>query len=77
MNPTMSRRNLSGERTYTLVKVVADGGMYGIAEAYGSPSIGTKEQILKLKPLLIGKDPLGIDAIYTYLGRGGDSLSGT
>ena len=68
---------LSGERTYTLVKVVADGGMYGIAEAYGSPSIGTKEQILKLKPLLIGKDPLGIDAIYTYLGRGGDSLSGT
>jgi L-alanine-DL-glutamate epimerase-like enolase superfamily enzyme len=68
---------LSGERTYTLVKVVADGGMYGIAEAYGSPSIVTKEQILKLKPLLIGKDPLGIDAIYTYLGRGGDSLSGT
>src|ERR1700694_3667472 len=53
---------LSGERTYTLVKVIADSGINGIAEAYGSPSIGTKEERLKLKPLLIDKDPLGIDA---------------
>jgi L-alanine-DL-glutamate epimerase-like enolase superfamily enzyme len=68
---------LSGERTYTLVKVIADDGTYGIAEAYGSPSIGTKEQILDLKPLLVGKDPLGIDAIYTDLGKGGYSLAGT
>lgn len=68
---------LSGDRTYTLVKVIADSGTYGIAEAYGSPSIGTKQQILELKPLLVGKDPLGIDAIYTELGRGGNSLAGT
>jgi L-alanine-DL-glutamate epimerase-like enolase superfamily enzyme len=68
---------LSGDRTYTLVKVVADNGMFGIAEAYGSPAIGTKQQILELKPLLVGKDPLGIDAIYTEMGRGGNSLAGT
>ena len=68
---------LSGDRTYTLLKVVADNDMFGIAEAYGSPAIGTKQQILELKPLLVGKDPLGIDAIYTELGRGGNSLAGT
>src|SRR5882757_4670538 len=68
---------LTGPRTYTLVEVVADDGTYGIAEAYGTPAIGTKEQILELKPLLVGKDPLGIDAIYTSMGEGGKSLSGT
>jgi L-alanine-DL-glutamate epimerase-like enolase superfamily enzyme len=36
-----------------------------------------KEQILDLKPLLVGKDPLGIDTLYTYLGEGSKSLSGT
>jgi L-alanine-DL-glutamate epimerase-like enolase superfamily enzyme len=68
---------ISGARTYTLVRVVTDNGVSGIAEAYGSPAIGVKEQILDLKPLLIGKDPLGIDAIYTHLGEGGKNLSGT
>lgn len=67
---------ISGPRTYTLVRIVADNGVSGIAEAYGSPAIGVKEQILDLKPLLVGKDPLGIDAIYTHLGEGGTSLSG-
>ncbi len=68
---------ISGPRTYTLVKITADNGAYGIGEAYGSPAIGTKEQILDLKPGLTGKDPLEIDAIYTNLGEGGKSLSGT
>ena len=68
---------LSGPRTYTLVKVMADDGTYGIAEAYGSPTIGTKAEILELKPLLVGKDPLEIDALYTSMGEGGKSLSGT
>lgn len=68
---------ISGPRTYTLVRVVADNGVSGIAEAYGSPAIGVKEQILALKPLLVGKDPLGIDVIYTHLGEGVKSLSGT
>src|SRR5438270_240884 len=68
---------LSGPRTSTLVKVVSDDGAFGIAEAYGSPAIGVRDQILELKPLLVGKDPLEIDALYTSMGEGGKSLSGT
>src|SRR5579885_34858 len=68
---------INGPRTYTLVKITADNGVYGIGEAYGSPAVGTKEQILDLKPSLVGKDPLEIDAIYTHLGEGGKSLSGS
>ena len=30
---------LTGQRTYVYVKVVADNGQFGIAEAYGTPSI--------------------------------------
>jgi L-alanine-DL-glutamate epimerase-like enolase superfamily enzyme len=68
---------ISGARTYVFVKVVSDDGHFGIAEAYGTPSIGVKEQIEALKPLLVGKNPLEIDAIYTYMGIGGPELSGT
>src|SRR6201999_1699329 len=68
---------LTGHRTYVFVKVTADNGHYGIAEAYGLPSIGVKEQIAALKPLLVGKNPLEIDAIYTFMGIGGRELSGT
>jgi L-alanine-DL-glutamate epimerase-like enolase superfamily enzyme len=68
---------LQGGRTYTFVKIVADDGQYGIAEAYGSPGVGVKEQILSLKPWLVGKDPLEIDTIYTTLGVRSRNLSGT
>lgn len=68
---------LEGNRTYTLVKITADDGLFGIAEAYGSPGIGVKEQVLSLKPWLVGKDPLEIDTLYTWMGRGTRSLSGT
>jgi L-alanine-DL-glutamate epimerase-like enolase superfamily enzyme len=64
-------------RTYTLVKITSDAGLYGIAEAYGSPGIGVKEQILSLKPWLVGKDPLEIDRLYTQMGEGSRNLSGT
>ena len=64
-------------RTYTLVKVVADDGIYGVAEAYGTPGIGVKEQILSLKPGLVGKDPLEIDVIYTFLATDKQNLSGS
>jgi L-alanine-DL-glutamate epimerase-like enolase superfamily enzyme len=68
---------LEGNRTYTLVKITADDGLFGIAEAYGSPGIGVKEQVLSLKPWLVGKDPLEIDTLYTWMGRGSRNLSGT
>lgn len=67
---------MQGGRTYTLVKILADDGLYGIAEAYGSPGVGVKQQILELRQWLIGKDPLEIDRLYTTLGVGGNSLSG-
>ena len=68
---------MQGGRTYTLVKVTADNGLYGIAEAYGSPGVGVKQQILDLREWLIGKDPLQIDTLYTFMGDGTRSLSGT
>ena len=64
-------------RIYLLVKVLADDGIYGIAEAYGTPGIGVKEQILSMKPGLVGKDPLEIDVIYTLLDEHLKDLSGT
>jgi L-alanine-DL-glutamate epimerase-like enolase superfamily enzyme len=60
---------IQGPRTYTLVKVVSDAGLYGIGEAYGNPGVGVKEQVLALKSDLVGKDPLEIDTIYTGLGQ--------
>ena len=39
--------------------------------------MGVKEQILSLKPWLVGKDPLEIDKLYTQMGTGTSNLSGT
>src|SRR5687767_13104698 len=64
-------------RNYTLVKITSDAGAYGIGEAYGSPGVGVKEQVLSLKPWLVGKDPLEIDKLYTSMGAGSRSLSGS
>ncbi|MFP6726028.1 MAG: hypothetical protein VCB63_04180 [Alphaproteobacteria bacterium] len=60
---------LQGQRSYTLVKVIAEDGLYGIAEAYGSPGVGMKQQIEAIKPSLIGQDPLAIDVLYTTMGQ--------
>ena len=60
---------LQGPRTYTLIKILTDSGVYGIGEGYGSPGIGVKEGVFELRPYFIGKDPLEIDALYTGLGR--------
>jgi L-alanine-DL-glutamate epimerase-like enolase superfamily enzyme len=60
---------LNGPRTYTLVKIVSDQGPYGIAEAYGSPNVGAREQIAFLKTLLVGKDPLEVDKLMVGLDR--------
>jgi L-alanine-DL-glutamate epimerase-like enolase superfamily enzyme len=59
---------LQGPRTYTLVKLESDAGLAGIGEAYGSPGVGVKEQVLALRPQLIGQDPLEIEKIYVGLG---------
>lgn len=64
-------------RTYVYVRIVTADGQYGIGEAYGTPGIGVAEQILSLKPWLVGKDPLEVGKLYTLLGDGSRSLSGT
>jgi L-alanine-DL-glutamate epimerase-like enolase superfamily enzyme len=58
---------LQGPRTYTLVKVISDQGVFGIGEAYGSPAVGIKEAILELRSELIGKDPLDIEPLTSAL----------
>lgn len=68
---------LGGVRTYNLVKITSDQGVYGIGEAYGTPGVGVKEQILSLKPWLVGKDHLEIDVLYTTLGEHQPNLSGS
>src|SRR5437660_8269149 len=60
---------LQGPRTYTLVKVLTDAGVYGVGEGYGSPGVGVKEGVLEMRQYFIGKDPLEIDALYTGLGQ--------
>mgnify|MGYP001815545433 CR=1 FL=1 len=56
---------LQGPRSYTLVKVETDTGVFGMAEAYGSPGLGVREEVHGLKDLFIGEDPLQIDRLYT------------
>ena len=56
---------LEGPRSYTLVKLETDAGVYGIAEAYGSPGLGVREAIHGLRELFVGEDPLQIDRLYT------------
>jgi L-alanine-DL-glutamate epimerase-like enolase superfamily enzyme len=61
---------IQGPRTYTLIKITTEDGVYGIGEAYGSPGVAVKEQIEAIAPLLVGKNPLEIDVLYTFLGNG-------
>src|SRR5262245_66562660 len=63
-------------RTYVLLRIVSDDGLHGIGEAYGTPGVGVSEQIVSIKPWLVGKDPLEIDTLYTGLGVGTKDLYG-
>jgi L-alanine-DL-glutamate epimerase-like enolase superfamily enzyme len=58
-----------GPRTYTLVKVLTDAGLYGIGEGYGSPGVGIKQGVLELREYFLGKDPLDVEALYLGLGQ--------
>ena len=64
-------------RTYVYVKISTSDGAFGIAEAYGTPGVGVAEQIEAIKPALIGKDPLEIDRLYTFMGDGASGLFGS
>ena len=60
---------VQGFRTFTLVKVETDAGIYGIGEGYGTPGVGIKEGVLDLRPYFIGKDPLDVESLYLGLGQ--------
>ena len=58
----------SGGSVWTFVRVYTDAGIVGTGECnsagpYGS-RFGNKEQVLALKPLLVGQDPLRIGPLY-------------
>ncbi len=59
---------LQGPRTYTLVKVLSDAGVYGIGEGYGAPGVAVKAGVMELRPYFLGKDPLEIETLYYGLG---------
>ena len=61
-----------------LVKVTTDSGLYGIGEAYRGA--GTIDWIHKIKPEVIGQDPLQVDYLWHRMmeeGSGADARSGT
>lgn len=64
-------------RTYVFVKIDTADGQFGIAEGYGSPGMSVADQVLAMKLGLIGKNPLEIDQIYTFLGPYSENFSGS
>src|SRR5690349_22533736 len=55
-----------GTWDWNLIKVETDSGLYGIGEAYWG--WGVKDLVLnKLKPIVVGEDPLNVDKLYTKM----------
>src|ERR1700681_4131098 len=53
-----------GTWDWNLIKVETDSGLYGIGEAYWG--WGVKDLVVnKMKPIIVGEDPLNIDKLYT------------
>ncbi len=65
------RTHLHARQSHVGRRCVGDG-----RSDLGRPASGVKEQVLALKPWLVGSDP-SIDTLYTPMGRGNLSLSGT
>ena len=55
-----------GTWDWNLIKIETDSGLYGIGEAYWG--WGVKDMVLnKLKPIIVGEDPLNVDKLYTKM----------
>src|ERR1043165_8237316 len=55
-----------GTWDWNLIKIETDSGLYGIGEAYWG--WGVKDLVLnKLKPIVVGEDPLNVDKLYTKM----------
>ncbi|MCU1262085.1 MAG: Mandelate racemase/muconate lactonizing enzyme C-terminal domain protein, partial [Bryobacterales bacterium] len=68
-----------GTWDWNLIKVETDSGLYGIGEAYWG--WGVKDLVLnKLKPIILGEDPLNVDKLYTKMlmeSAGAGAIGGT
>ncbi|HYZ86519.1 MAG TPA: mandelate racemase/muconate lactonizing enzyme family protein, partial [Bryobacteraceae bacterium] len=57
---------IRGTWDWNLIKIETDSGLYGIGEAYWG--WGVKDMVLnKLKPIVVGEDPLNVDKLYTKM----------
>jgi L-alanine-DL-glutamate epimerase-like enolase superfamily enzyme len=64
----------SGGSVWTFVRIYTDEGIMGTGEcnsAGAASGFATKEAILTLKPLLLGKDPMNVGPLYETLRRSG------
>ena len=69
---------LKGYKDWNFVRIETDEGIMGLGEAH--PGEGITDVIVKrLKPLLVGKDPLNVEPLYHHMiGRTiGQSVGGT
>jgi L-alanine-DL-glutamate epimerase-like enolase superfamily enzyme len=55
-----------GTWDWNLIKIETDSGVYGIGEAYWG--WGVKDLVInKLRPIVVGEDPLNVDKLYTKM----------
>jgi len=63
---------------WNLIRVYTDSGLVGLGEAYWGP--GVTDVVEKLKPRLVGEDPMEVDRLWTRMMRlmsGAGSIAGT
>ena len=63
---------------WNLIRVYTDSGLVGLGEAYWGP--GVTDVVEKLKPRLLGEDPMEVDRLWTRMMRlmsGPGSIAGT
>src|SRR5438128_10046461 len=63
---------------WNLIRIYTDSGLVGLGEAYWGP--GVMDVVEKLKPRLVGEDPMEVDRLWTRMMRlmsGPGSIAGT
>ena len=63
---------------WNLIRIYTDSGLVGLGEAYWGP--GVTDVVEKLKPRLVGEDPMEVDRLWTRMMRlmsGPGSIAGT
>lgn len=63
--------SLKGYKDWNFVRIETDKGIMGLGEAH--PGEGITDVIVKrLKPLLVGKDPLNVEPLYHHMSWSND-----